>query len=71
MPVILPDELEDAWLEPYRDELDQKRLEELLQPYPEAELKAYTVAKLRGKNAIGNQPEATDYFEYDDVKVEY
>jgi len=71
MPVILPDELEDAWLEPYRDELDQKRLEELLQPYPEAELTAHTVAKLRGKNAIGNQPEATDYFEYDDVKVEY
>ena len=71
MPVILPDELEDAWLEPYRDELDQQKLEELLQPYPEAELEAHTVGRLRGKNAVGNRPEATDHIEYGDVKDEY
>ena len=54
MPVILPDGLEDAWLEPYRDELDQKQLEELLRPYPESELAAHTVGKLRGKDAVDN-----------------
>lgn len=71
MPVILPDELEDEWLADYKDELDQKKLEELLRPYPKSEMTAHTVGKLRGKNAVGNQPEATDHFEYENVKEEY
>ncbi len=71
MPVILPEELEGKWLAEVKDELDVKALEELLKPYPESEMKAHTVAKLRGKNAIGNQPEATDYYEYKGVQVEY
>ncbi|MEC8831385.1 MAG: SOS response-associated peptidase family protein, partial [Bacteroidota bacterium] len=71
MPVILPDELEDEWLAECKDMLDQKKLEELLKPYPQTELTAHTVGKLRGKHAVGNQPEATDYFEYEGVKEEY
>jgi putative SOS response-associated peptidase YedK len=71
MPVILPDELEDEWLVECKDELDQKKLHELVKPYPEAEMTAHTVGKLRGNNVVGNQPEATDYFEYENVKDEY
>ena len=71
MPVILPDGLEDEWLKPYRDELDQKQLEELLRPYPESELAAHTVGKLRGKDAVGNVPEAMVPVVYDDVKTTY
>ena len=71
MPVILPDGLEDEWLKPYRDELDQKQLEELLRPYPESELAAHTVGKLRGKDAVGNVPEAMVPVAYDNVKTTY
>ncbi|WP_235915000.1 SOS response-associated peptidase [Flagellimonas ochracea] len=71
MPVILPDELEDKWLIEVKDELDIKELEELLKPFPESEIKAHTVGKLRGKYAVGNQQEATDYFEYEGVNEEY
>ena len=67
----MPDGLEDEWLAEYGDELDQKKLGELLRPYPESEMTAHTVGKLRGKSAVGNQPEATDHFEYEDVKGEY
>lgn len=54
MPVMLPDELEDKWLIEVKDELDIKELEELLKPYPESEMQAHTVGKLRGKYAVGN-----------------
>jgi len=71
MPVILPDELEDGWLADLEDELDRERLIELITSYPETELQAHTVGKLRGKHALGNVPEASELFEYDDVKMEY
>ena len=54
MPVILPEELEDKWLVPVKDDLDIKSLEDLLLPYPESELEAYTVDRLRGKEYKGN-----------------
>ena len=54
MPLILPDELADRWLEPSSDELDQKALQELIHPYPEEALAAHTVARLRGTSYPGN-----------------
>lgn len=54
MPFILPEELEDKWLEPVKDDLDIQALEELILPYPESELEAYTVDRLRGKDYKGN-----------------
>ncbi len=71
MPVILPEELEDNWLKEINDDLDQKKLEELLTSYPETELQAHTVKKLRGKNATGNIPEASEVYEYPEVQVSY
>ena len=67
MPVMLPEELEDKWLM----ETEREKLEELIKPYPDTELQAHTVGKIRGKHAIGNVPEVTEVFEYDGVKEEY
>jgi putative SOS response-associated peptidase YedK len=54
MPLILPEELEDNWLVNMNDNLDQQKLKELIKAYPEGELTAHTVAKLRGKDYQGN-----------------
>ena len=54
MPLILPDPLAEAWLAPLGDPLDQKALQTLIQPYPQEELGAHTVGKLRGKEYAGN-----------------
>ena len=44
MPVILPRESEDIWLDPSNK--DPKLLKELLSPYPSGEMEAYTVSTL-------------------------
>jgi putative SOS response-associated peptidase YedK len=44
MPVILPKDVEDFWLDPMMD--DHTRLLDLLQPYPAAEMSAYAVSQL-------------------------
>lgn len=54
MPVLLPPETADQWLIPIDDPLDQIRVEELIQPYPDTELKAHTVRRLRGREYPGN-----------------
>ena len=68
MPFILPSELEDKWLIHIDDELDQKSIEELIQSYPEEELTAHTVTRLRGKEYIGNVEEVSDPFEYEELE---
>jgi putative SOS response-associated peptidase YedK len=44
MPVILPEEVEDFWLDP--EVTDHSRLLDLLQPYPANEMSAYAVSTL-------------------------
>lgn len=68
MPLILPEELEDEWLYPIVDELDQKKIQELIQSFPEEELKAHTVSKLRGKEYKGNVEEISNEVIYEDLK---
>ena len=48
MRVILHKELADQWFAKVEVHKDQKFIEELIQEYPEEELKAHTVSKLRG-----------------------
>ena len=69
MPLILPEELEEAWLQPINDELDIKAIQELIRSYPDEELQAHTVAKLRGKEYKGNVPEITEEVNYDLIDV--
>jgi len=68
MPFILPLELEDKWLIHIDDELEQKSIEELIQSYPEEELTAHTVTRLRGKEYIGNVKEVSNSFEYEELE---
>ena len=54
MPLILPEEMADRWLDPVLDELDQQELQELIRSYPEEALAAHPVGKLRGRDYKGN-----------------
>jgi putative SOS response-associated peptidase YedK len=56
MPAILPPELADKWLQPLSDERDLIEIQHLLAPYPDEDLKAHTVGRLRGKQYSGNHP---------------
>ena len=71
MPLILPEELEIDWIEPYDENLwekgQKKAIEELIQSYPEEELKAHTVTRLRGKEYAGNVPEISNPIEYEEL----
>ncbi|MFN4764584.1 SOS response-associated peptidase [Gillisia sp. Q332] len=69
MPLILPQELEDNWLHPIEDELDVKSIQELIREYPDEELDAYTVKRLRGKEYIGNVEKVCEPFEYAELKA--
>lgn len=68
MPVILPDELADNWIDPSRS---QKELNELLLPFPDDLLQAHTVNRIAGKESKGNVPEAEIEFFYPDLKLEF
>ena len=67
MPLILPDELEDEWLKPIKDDLDQQKIQNLIQSYPDGELKAHTVGKLRGKDYAGNVENISDKIVYEEL----
>ena len=69
MPVILPEALADQWLQPLEDDRDIPGLEALLRSYPESELQAHTVVRLRGKDYPGNVPEVADVVEYPELQV--
>jgi putative SOS response-associated peptidase YedK len=64
MPVILHEEIADQWLSKLEGNNDQKFIEELIQEYPEEELAAHTVSKLRGKEYLGNVAEICDPVKY-------
>jgi putative SOS response-associated peptidase YedK len=68
MPLILPSELEDDWLQPVEDELDIKLIEELISSYPSEWLDAYTVHRLRGKEYLGNVPETVELVVYEELE---
>lgn len=67
MPVILHEELADKWLGKLEGDKDQKFIQELIQEYPEDELEAYTVSKLRGNEYLGNIAEICDPFKYSEL----
>jgi putative SOS response-associated peptidase YedK len=64
MLTIIPDELKHEWLLSINDAADIKRLKALIQTYPDDELEIYPVAQLRGKNGVGDTPDATKKKEY-------
>lgn len=68
MPLILSPSMEDQWLNPVHGNLDKKELQTLIMPYPENELEAYTVGKLRGKEYVGNVPEISNEKVYEELQ---
>ncbi|MBI1307313.1 MAG: SOS response-associated peptidase [Bacteroidetes bacterium] len=70
MPVILHDENADDWLRPWRDDTDSAFLTDMMQPFPQSELEAWPVRRLRGKDAVGNVPEANERYEYEELDLE-
>jgi putative SOS response-associated peptidase YedK len=62
MPLILDDSQMDQWL--------HGDVKELIKPWEEKDLKAHSVAPLRGKNAIGNVPEVTRQYNYPELQIE-
>ena len=68
MPVILPEENTDLWLQPIKTPTDKRMIENLIQPFPDEELHAHTVHRIHGKNASGNIFEATDEYFYPELE---
>jgi putative SOS response-associated peptidase YedK len=64
MPAILDKNKQDIWL----GNLDEASVKMLIRPLPENVLTAHTVKKLKGKDGVGNKPEAEKYFEYVELK---
>ncbi len=69
MPLILPEDLEDNWLNPITNELDKRALQDLIQKYPEDELSCHTVTKLRGKDYPGNVAEISNEVVYNELEL--
>jgi len=67
MPVIIPKGLEMDWLSPVDDPTGKKKVEEVIQPFDESDLIAFTVPKLQGKNGVGNVKEAICEYSYEDL----
>jgi putative SOS response-associated peptidase YedK len=67
MPVILPKEKQDEWLIPCRTDVDKKHLQELIRPLHDGLLYAYSVGRIKGKEAIGNTAEAEKEFLYEEL----
>ncbi len=70
MPLILEEEMSDKWLIEVEEELDVKALQDLIHSYPEEELQAHTVGKLRGKEYPGNIPEISEEVIYPELQEE-
>ena len=68
MPCILNDSSEDLWLQSIENDADIQNHQNLIQPYPEDQLKAFTVNKLRGKGYLGNVEEVTHKIVYQDLE---
>ena len=69
MPLIIPEGLENKWLKPVQDKLDQQEVEEMVQPYDETLLVYHTVSQLKGKNGVGNAPEAIERYDYEGLPI--
>ncbi|HEY5690653.1 MAG TPA: SOS response-associated peptidase [Cyclobacteriaceae bacterium] len=65
MPVILSQEKEKDWLTV--DGEDQ--LKKLMVPFDEYEMEAYTVPRLKGKHAVGNNESAISKYDYPELST--
>lgn len=67
MPLVLPKEHQDEWLISFENENTIKQLTELSKSVNSSYFSAHTVRKIKGKNAVGNLPEAEEEFVYNEL----
>jgi len=67
MPFILQRSAESDWISP---DLPEDEILPMIQPFPEDQLTAYTVHRLRGKAYPGNIPEIMDPIDYPELSSE-
>lgn len=70
MPVILEDNAINDWLGTEKSDDMHLSLLPLCKPLDKDMLEAHSVRPLRGKNAVGNVPEATEHFEYPELALD-
>jgi len=61
MPFILDEETEGLWLSP----LSKPDIKSLIVPYAKNDLACHTVHKIRGKYALGNNPQSIQVYNYE------
>lgn len=69
MPLILLEDQEDIWLQTPGDDSTKESISNLIEINNNLDLKAHTVRKIRGKEALGNVPEASQHYNYDELNV--
>jgi hypothetical protein len=70
MPLILPKTVENDWLKPINEKVDQDFISSLAQPYGDEEMESFTVKRLTGKEAVGNVPDAIKPHRYAELETE-
>ena len=68
MPLILDTRNQDKWLQPIEGEEDKEAIKNLIRPFDQNQLRSFTVGKLKGKEGLGNSPEALLEQEYEELK---
>ncbi|WP_372774470.1 SOS response-associated peptidase [Mangrovibacterium sp.] len=68
MPLILSEDVADEWLKPIHSKADEQYIASIIQPYNQDKMDSYTVGTLKGKNAIGNNPESTHRVGYPELE---
>ncbi len=71
MPLIIPREMESQWLEAPDDPVGHEIVREMVKPFDDSSLQAYTVTRLRGKAYPGNVPEVCEKYDYEDAQNRY
>jgi len=70
MPLILPKSLEWDWLTSINEEAVKELINSLAEPNSETELDSFTVRRLTGKEAIGNNPEVLNPHRYPELETD-
>ena len=67
MPLIIPEEQTEIWLNSHSSE---ENIKAILQPHSSNNLKAHSVKRIKGKNAVGNSPEAILEENYPELNIQ-
>ncbi|MCB0474816.1 MAG: SOS response-associated peptidase [Flavobacteriaceae bacterium] len=68
MPLILNEVKADEWLNVINNQNDKNTIQSLIEPFPQEDLTAHTVRRLRGKEYIGNVEEISQEYIYEELE---